>query len=42
MDLGLPELMLGITAGAFSPIALIAACQMLVRTKLEPLDATGQ
>lgn len=32
MDGGLTELFLGVTVGAFSPIAAIAAWQMLRRT----------
>ncbi len=35
MDGGLGELLAGVTAGAFSPLALIAAWEMLRRTKME-------
>lgn len=34
MEGGLTELFLGVTAGAFSPLALIAAWQMVVRTTM--------
>lgn len=33
MDGGLTEIFLGVTAGAFSPLALIAAWEMLRSTK---------
>ena len=33
MDGGLTEIFLGVTAGAFSPLALFAAWEMLHRTK---------
>lgn len=33
MDGGLTELFLGVTAGAFSPLALIAAWEKLRRTR---------
>jgi len=33
MDGGLTELFLGVTAGAFSPLALIASWEMLRSTK---------
>lgn len=33
MEGALTELFLGVTAGAFSPLALIAAWQMVARTK---------
>lgn len=38
MDGGLTELFLGVTAGAFSPLALIAAWQMVTRTGLGNSD----
>lgn len=38
MDGGLTELFLGVTAGAFSPLALIAAWQMVTRTRLGNSD----
>ncbi|MPM79696.1 hypothetical protein SDC9_126735 [bioreactor metagenome] len=33
MDGGLTEIFLGVTAGAFSPLALIASWELLCRTK---------
>ncbi len=33
MDGGLTEIFLGVTAGAFSPLAVFAAWEMLLRTK---------
>ncbi len=38
MDGGLTELFLGVTAGAFSPLALIASWELLRRTKTSHND----
>lgn len=38
MDSGLTELFLGVTVGAFSPLAVIAAWQMISRTKVGNSD----
>jgi hypothetical protein len=38
MDGGLTEIFLGVTAGAFSPLALFAAWEMLRRTKTSHTD----
>lgn len=38
MDNGLADIVLGATAGAFSPLALLAAWQMLQRTKTAHTD----
>ena len=38
MDGGLTEIFLGVTVGAFSPLALIASWQMLRRTKTSHTD----
>lgn len=38
MDGGLTEIFLGVTAGAFSPLALIASWEMLLRTKTSRED----
>ena len=38
MDGGLGELLVGVTAGAFSPLAVIAAWEMLLRTQTESAD----
>lgn len=38
MDGGLTEILLGVTVGAFSPLALIASWEMLRRTKTRHTD----
>lgn len=38
MDGGLAEILLGVTVGAFSPLALIASWEMLRRTKTSHTD----
>lgn len=38
MDGGLTEIFLGVTIGAFSPLALIASWEMLRRTKTSHTD----